>query len=266
MKVAVIQLNSTANKEKNLQKAVRFIDDAIQKKARLIALPEAFLYRGPLNRTEEREYAAETLDGPAMAFLKEKARWNKVFILAGSFYEKKNGCRKVYNTAALINEKGIVQAVYRKRHLFSAKVEKFSINEEKQILPGKSRCLTPLKEFSLGIFICFDVRFPEDFRFLSHKGVEVFALPSAFTYHTGKAHWKVLVQARAIENLAYVIAPNQIGKDAQGFPSYGHSLIVDPWGKVLAEASGNKEEVIFAEIKKEKVVQRRRMLRGVFNF
>ncbi len=263
VKVAAVQLNSGPDKDENLAKASAFVSRAVRRGAEFIVLPEAFNYRGPLDSPRERQGAAEAIPGRSLRPLMRLAGENKVHILAGSVYEKLPGITKVCNTSALIDPTGRIIARYRKRHLFNVRVDGRVIRESAHCLPGRRGRIARVNQFQVGMTICFDLRFPEDYRAMSARGADVFVVPSSFTRTTGKAHWKALLRARAVENLAYVIAPNQTGKDSLGAPCFGHSMIVDPWGRALAEASGDGEEVVYAWIDKKILKEKRRMMGGV---
>ena len=243
LKVAAVQMTSGSNKEKNLKQAERLITKAAKAKAKFIALPEVFNFRGKLN---EAAKVAETIPGYSTRFISKLANKFKVWILIGSLMEKTNN--KPYNTSVLIGPKGKIIAKYRKIHLFDIRLKGKEILESKRNQAGKTPKLVSVKKAKVGLSICYDLRFPELYRQYSKKGAEIICIPSSFTKPTGEAHWHTLIKARAIENLAYVIAPNQAGVGSGGIKTYGHSLIVDPWGKILAEGPANGEAVIFAEI------------------
>lgn len=248
LKVAAVQMNSGSDKEKNLYQARHLIIKAVEAGAKLIVLPEVFNFRGD---PSEAARQAELIPGYSTGFVSSLARKYKVWILIGSMMEKINvgACHgKPFNTSVLINLQGKIVARYRKMHLFDIKLKGKEILESKRNRAGAKPVLTTLLGIRVGLSICYDLRFPELYRCYSKKGVELLCIPSSFTKQTGEAHWHPLVKARAIENLSYVIAPNQVGIGSAGVKTYGHSLIVDPWGKVLAEGSANKEEVIYAEI------------------
>lgn len=241
-------MNSGKDKEKNLKQAERLIKQAINKKAKLIVLPEVFNFRGSLNDSSK---IAEPIPGYSTKFISRIAKKYKIWILIGSLMEKNNvgACRgKPYNTSILINPQGKILAKYRKMHLFDIKLKGKQILESKRNQPGKIPKIVSVEKAKVGLSICYDLRFPELYRHYSKKGAEILCIPSSFTKPTGQVHWHTLIKARAIENLAYVIAPNQFGTGSGGVETYGHSLIVDPWGKILVEGSANKEQVIVADV------------------
>ncbi len=249
LKIAAIQMKSGQDKEENLKQAKSLIEKAVKKSADFIALPEVFNFRGNLTGVPKH---AEVIPGYSTNFISTLAKKHKVWILIGSMMENARDEKKPFNTSVLINPSGKIVAKYRKIHLFDIKL--FDKNGGKEIFEssrnqaGNKPSLVNVESIKLGLSICYDLRFPELYRYYSQKGAEVICIPSSFTKPTGEAHWHTLIKARAIENLSYVIAPNQAGTGSGGIKTYGHSLIVDPWGKILAEASADKEEVIFADI------------------
>ena len=251
LKVAAVQMMSGPDKEKNLQQAETFIIKAIKKDAKFILLPEVFNYRGDLKDAVKQ---AEKIPGYSTKFISRLAKKYNVWILIGSLMEKSVEAYhgKPFNTSILVNPNGKIVAKYRKIHLFDIKLFNKKgvkeILESKRNLAGDKPKLARIGNIKVGLSICYDLRFPELYRYYSKNGVEILCIPSSFTKPTGEAHWHMLVKARAIENLAYVIAPNQAGTGSAGVKTFGHSLIVDPWGKILAEGPSNKEAVIFADI------------------
>jgi len=264
MKVAVIQLNATKFKERNLSKALSFVHRAIKSKADFILLPEVFVYRGALTSQKQVQSIAENVPGETIRPLMSLARKYKVCILAGSILEKSNRKDKVYNTSILINTQGEIAAKYRKIHLFDAVIGKKKIKESDYLLPGKTTAkttaMTNIGRFHVGLTICYDLRFPDLYQNYTKRGAHILCVPSAFTKKTGQPHWEILLRARAVENMCYVLAPNQIGKDSRGIPSYGHSMIINPWGEILARASGDREEIIFADLSFDAMKEKRKIL------
>ena len=247
LKVAAVQMSSGRDKEKNLKQAKKLITKAAKGDAKFIALPEVFNFRGKLSEAAKN---AEPILGYSTNFVSKLARKFKVWILIGSLMEKSVGAYrgKPFNTSILINPKGKIIAKYRKIHLFDIRLKGKEILESKRNQAGKSLKLVAVNDVKVGLSICYDLRFPELYRQYSKEGAEIICIPSSFTKPTGEAHWHTLIKARAIENLAYVIAPNQSGVGSGGIKTYGHSLIVDPWGKILAEGPASGEAVIFAEV------------------
>lgn len=264
MKTAIIQFNASNNKADNVKRMLGFIDEAIHRKAEFICLPEVFIYRGPLKTLHQQTEIAELVTGPTISRLRVVASKSKAAILAGSIYELSSGTKKVYNTSVLINGRGQVIQKYRKINLFNAVVGKQKIRESDTFLPGKSLSVAKLNSFQIGMSICYDLRFSDLYRKLRMRGVNVMCVPSSFTHITGKAHWENLLRARAIENLSYVIAPNQIGTDFRGIKYFGNSMLIDPWGEILARASSDKEEIIMAQVDKKKITEARKKLPMLF--
>ncbi|MFQ6066879.1 MAG: carbon-nitrogen hydrolase family protein [bacterium] len=245
--VAAIQINSVNNKEVNLKKAERFIRFSAEEGAKIVALPEMFNFSGTLKEKKEN---AEPVPGPTINRLKELAEKFRIYLLGGSILEsaEEKGKNIFYNTSILLSSQGEIIARYRKMHLFDVTLPDGSWRRESELItPGKEIVQVATSEAVFGLSICYDLRFPELYRRLAKKGVQVVFIPSAFALETGKDHWETLVKARAIENQFYVIAPNQTGKDCKGKSYWGKSMIVDPWGTILAKAP-EKESLIFAEI------------------
>ena len=262
MKTAVIQINAGSNKERNIKKAVTFVRRAAQNNAKFILLPEAFNFRGKVNAQKGHKGIAENFPGPSTRPLMEAAKELRVFILAGSICERIAHKKKSFNTSVLIDAHGQIAANYRKIHLFDAVIGKIKLKESQHFCHGRKTVLLKVGPWTMGLSICYDLRFPELYQEYAQAGANVLCVPSAFTKTTGVAHWEVLLRARAIENLCYVLAPNQIGKDGHGVFNYGNSMIIDPWGKILAKASGNKEEIIYAHLDKKYLKKRREILPG----
>ncbi|MBE0478042.1 carbon-nitrogen hydrolase family protein, partial [Candidatus Aerophobetes bacterium] len=235
---------SVNDKEANLKKAEEFIQVAAGAEAKVVALPEMFNFSGKM---EEKKENAEPIPGKSINRLSELARKLNIYLLCGSILEKSDE-ELFYNTSIFLNPAGKIIAKYRKIHLFDVTLPDGSCRDESKLVSGGDEVVqvkTPIASF--GLSICYDVRFPELYRRLAKKEAQIVFIPSAFTLETGKDHWEVLVRARAIENQFYIVAPDQIGEDIYKRRSWGKSMIVDPWGTVLAVAS-EKEMVIFAEI------------------
>jgi predicted amidohydrolase len=238
MRAAAIQLNSTAEKVRNLEVAERLVREAAADGGELVVLPEKWNVLGDAEALRE---GAEPLSGPTIAAASSWARDLGIHLLAGSIPESVEGSQKLFNTSVLIGPDGELHARYRKIHMFDVDVGGVSYRESETEEPGNeivNPALGPaLDGVTLGMTVCYDLRFPELYRILAVRGATIFTVPSAFTYETGKDHWEVLLRARAIENQAFVIAPNQVGEAPPHYRSYGHSMIVDPWGEVLAVAT-----------------------------
>jgi predicted amidohydrolase len=259
MRVAAVQLNSTPDLKRNLARVRELIEEAGSQGAQLIALPEHFAYLGPEDRHPP---SAQPLGGPLVAQFGELAKSLKIFLLLGSFPEVTTPGERLFNTSVLLGPEGNVLACYRKMHLFDVDLPgTSSFQESRCIQPGREVVVAPLPgtPFTAGLSICYDLRFPELFRALTDQGADLLLLPAAFTRTTGRDHWEVLVRARAIENLSYVVAPAQYGQHSKGRHSYGRSLIVDPWGLILAQAPDG-EGVIYATLDHERVQRLRREL------
>ena len=243
MRAAVVQLNSTNDKARNLAAAERLVRAAAADGAELVALPEKW---NLLAGGEELVAGAETLDGPSLTAARGWARELGIHLLAGSVSERGPG-GKAFNTSVLIGPDGEDLAVYRKIHMFDVDVGGVAYRESEHEEPGEEIVTAPLGGATVGLSVCYDLRFPELFRILAVRGARILTVPSAFTLATGRDHWEVLLRARAIENQAFVLAPNQVGEAPPHFGSYGHSMIVDPWGVVLATAP-DEECFVAAEL------------------
>jgi predicted amidohydrolase len=245
MRVAVVQLTSTDDLTANLEAARRAVGEAADRGAELVALPENFAY---LRREGEPIACAQALDGDIVGTLRELAQSHRVRILGGSFPEAIPNDRRVYNTSVLVSPAGAIEAVYRKIHLFDVDLGSAggAYTESATVAPGKQVVVAETPIGSIGLSVCYDLRFPELYRAMADRGVSWIAVPSAFTPTTGKDHWEVLLRARAIENQAFVLAPAQCGRHSPERASHGRSLIIDPWGLVLAQA-GDRPGVITAD-------------------
>jgi predicted amidohydrolase len=233
MRAAVVQLNSTDDYENNLAVAERLIRAAAAEGAELVVLPEKWTVLGP---PETLMRYAEPLDGNAVTGCRELARELGIHLVAGSFPEQVPGRQKLSNTSVLVGPAGDIRAVYRKLHLFDVDVEDTSYRESEAEEAGDEIVVGDAGGVPVGMTICYDLRFPELFRILTLQGARVITVPSAFTERTGRDHWEPLLRARAIENQAFVIAAAQIGDAPPHYKSYGHSMIVDPWGVIMTQA------------------------------
>lgn len=255
---AAVQMNSKPDLEANLAQAEELIDLAVRQGAQLIGLPENFSFLG---EEAEKIAQAKTIAVESEAFLKKMAQRYQVVLLGGGFPVPMDENR-VYNTALLVNRDGEVLARYEKVHLFDVNLPDGNTYRESSTVMAGSK-LPPVyasPEFgALGISVCYDVRFPELYRHLSQHGADVLFIPAAFTAYTGKDHWKVLLQARAIENTCYAIAPAQTGRHYAMRHSHGHATIVDPWGTILADA-GEETGVAIAAIEPTRIEQVRRQM------
>lgn len=262
MKIALIQLSAGVDKAANVAQAIDFVEQALHKGAKLVCLPEVFNYRGDTRHKETVRAMAENIPGASTQPLLRLAKFHKAYILAGSILESaSNG--KAYNTSVLINPAAKIIAKYRKIHLFDARLGDKIIKESQCFNPGKLPVTATLGDFKAGLSVCYDLRFPGLYGQYAKKRADLLFVPSCFTQKTGAAHWEVLLRARAIENLSYVLAPNQVGSDFRGVASYGNSMIVSPWGEVIARASGDKQEIIYGDISVDQVTQARNILPGI---
>jgi predicted amidohydrolase len=243
--VGAIQMNTTEDTGRNLDTANRLVRQAAALGAKLVALPEKWTVLG---RPEVMLACAEPLDGPSIAWARSIARELDIDLVAGSIVERVEGQTKSSNTSVHIGPGGELKAVYRKLHMFDVEVDGVVYAESENEQPGQEIVTSELKAGTrLGLSICYDLRFPELYRVLATRGAQVITVPSAFTLATTRDHWEPLLRTRAIENQCYVIAPNQIGAHPPGRRSGGRSLIVDPWGLVLATAP-DTETVIVGEV------------------
>jgi len=242
VKVAAVQLNAGADVAANMNAADRLTRAAAADGAQLIVLPEKWTAIGS---DEQVRAAAETLEGPTMAWAGALARELGVELVAGSFVEKLEGTDKLANTSVHVDRRGELRAVYRKLHMFDVEVEGRSYRESDLEEAGSEIVLSHTDEgVELGMSICYDLRFPELYRILAVRGARVLTVPAAFTLATTRDHWETLLRARAIENQAFVIAANQIGEHPAGMRSGGRSMIVDPWGLVLAQAPDEPSHIV----------------------
>jgi deaminated glutathione amidase len=255
--VAAVQMASGADRAANLLAATTLVRQAADAGARLVVLPEVFAWRGP--RADEPRQR-ERIPGPTTEAMAALASSCGIFLCMGSIAEAVAGSPRGYNTSCLIDPTGAIIATYRKMHLFDVDLPgRVSVRESDDRAPGTEVVTARTPVGTLGMSICYDLRFPELYRQLSSAGADVLLVPSAFTFPTGAAHWEVLCRARAIENQCWVIAANQTGASPHGFADYGHSMIVDPWGTVVAQA-GDEPGVVLAELDPERTARVRREL------
>jgi predicted amidohydrolase len=245
MRAAAVQLNSTDDTDRNLETADRLVREAVALGAQLVVLPEKWSVLGTNRQIAD---GAERLDGRCITWARDVARELGVDLVAGSIAELVPGRETRANTSVHVGPDGELAAVYRKLHMFDVEVDGVSYLESEHEQPGSEVVTSTLSgDVPVGLTICYDIRFPELYRMLSERGAEVITVPSAFTLATTRDHWEVLIRARAIENQCFVIAPNQIGAHPPGHRAGGRSLIVDPWGLVLAGAP-DTESVIVADL------------------
>lgn len=232
--IAAIQMASGPNVQANLDQAERLITEAVSQSAKLIVLPENFSFMGKTDE-DRMPYAETDGDGVVQRFLSEQAKKHAIWLVGGTVPIKTGDDTKLYSSCMVFNDKGERVASYNKIHLFDVHIEESneSYNESETTTPGDKTVVVDTPFGKLGLAICYDLRFPEMFRTMVNQGMEICAIPSMFTALTGKAHWEVLVRARAIENLCYVVAAGQGGYHVSGRETFGNSAVVNPWGTVL---------------------------------
>jgi deaminated glutathione amidase len=246
VRAAAVQLQSTDDKDRNLEDADRFTRAAAADGAQLVVLPERLDIRGTA-----ADYAAgaETLDGRAVTWARDTARELGIDIVAGSVAERREGRDRVANTSVHAGPDGELKAVYRKIHMFDVEVGGVEYRESEHSEPADEIVVSETAQgLGLGLTICYDLRFPELYRILTLRGARIITIPAAFTRITGEAHWEILLRARAIENQVFVIAPGQGRLPGPDRDSYGNSMIVDPWGEVLARAGGEGACFVAADL------------------
>ena len=274
VRAAVLQMTTTEDVAGNTATALRLMDEAADRGARLLVLPEKFHYLGAVDGVAK---AKEPLDGPLLARLAEAAIRHDVYLVAGSMWEAVSGDDRAYNTTVLIGPDGRRLAAYRKLHMFDVDVGGRSYRESDACLPGDEVVAVAVPSdwvaadapgmagrITIGLTVCYDLRFPELYRALADMGALIVTVPAAFTMTTGRDHWHALVRARAIENQAYVVAANQSGRHGPDLESYGRSVIVDPWGVVLAQAPDG-EGVAVADLDMTRLEQIRASLPALQN-
>jgi predicted amidohydrolase len=237
-------MSSTLDLSRNLEAAGRLTREAAERGASLVVLPEVFNRRGESAQVRNH---AETLEGPTLQWVAEQCRQHRVWMVAGSFAEANHG-QRCWNCSTLYSPAGQRVAEYRKIHLFDIDVPGAQARESDSVTPGEhfvTHDLAP--DLRLGMTVCYDLRFPELYRRLTLMGSRIITVPAAFTERTGRDHWEVLLRARAIENQVFILAPNQYGTTPGTPTSYGRSMIIDPWGTVIAQAP-DRECVIVAEL------------------
>lgn len=231
--IAAVQMAAGSQVQANLMEAGRLIKEAADRGAKMVVLPETFAIMGVTEA--ERVKVAEVFgNGPIQAFLSQQAKKYGVWLVGGTLPLRSEDAARVYAASLMYNAKGEVVARYNKIHLFDVMLSENQevYTESDTTMPGNKPVVVDTPFGKVGMAICYDLRFPELFRHLSEQGAQIFVIPSAFTDVTGKAHWEVLLRARAIENLCYVVAPGQGGYHVNGRTTYGHSMMVDYWGRV----------------------------------
>jgi predicted amidohydrolase len=254
---AVVQMTSTADVERNLNAAEALVEEAARRGAAFVGLPENFAF---LRSEGQPVPEPQAISGPWVRRMADRARRLRITLLLGSLPEHVPGDTRVRNTSVLIGPDGQTLACYRKIHLFDIDLPGMEhLKESKAVAPGDEIVVADTPLGPVGLTICYDMRFPELYRELVRRGARVLCVPSAFTERTGKAHWEVLLRARAIENLAYVLAPAQVGHHGGGRASHGQALIADPWGAVVAQVPDG-EGIALAELDFARLARLRREL------
>jgi predicted amidohydrolase len=262
LRVACVQLTSRADKAANLVTAERLVGRAAAAGAELVVLPEKWNGIGDAATLHD---LAEPLDGgESVAAMAGWARTHGVALVGGSITERREGREKLSNTCCVFDAEGALAAVYRKIHLFDVEVGGLVYRESEAEEPGDEPVVARLAGWNVGLSVCYDVRFPELYRILALEGAELLTVPAHFTLVTGKDHWELLLRARAVENQCYVAAAAQVGETMPGRPSYGRSLIADPWGIVLA-AAPDEETVVSAELDRRRLADVRSRLPSLAN-
>jgi predicted amidohydrolase len=262
IRLACVQLTSGSDKAANLEKTERLVARAAATGPDVVALPEKWNAIGDAGVLHE---AAESLEGgESVEAMRSWAKQHGVTLVGGSITERREGRDKLSNTCLVFDSDGELVATYRKIHLFDVEVGGHTYRESEAEEPGDEAVVAVVEGWPVGLTVCYDVRFPELYRILALEGALLATVPAHFTLHTGKDHWHLLLRARAVENGFYVAAPAQVGVTGIGRPSYGRSLIVDPWGTILAQAP-DEETVISAELDRARVDEVRRQLPSLAN-
>lgn len=261
MRVAVCQLNSRDQRDQNLGVARELLERAAAAGATFAVLPEYVDYLGPGASAPK----PEEIDGEFAEFFASAARELGIWVHAGSFHEAGPEAGKTFNTSLIFNPAGERVALYRKIHLYDVEIAgRVSYQESRSVAPGAETVVADVDGVPIGLSICYDLRFPELYRRLAIAGARVLVVPAAFMAHTGRDHWEVLLRARAIENQCYVVAAGQIGDHEPGRTCFGRSMIVDPWGTVLAQAP-DTVGIVTAELDLERLEEIRRELPSLAN-
>jgi predicted amidohydrolase len=247
LRVAAVQMSAQDDVGENLAECRRLVGAARSLGATLVVLPENFAYFGPEDGRRELAEPLGDTSRPIQGALSEIARTNAVTLVAGGMPERSHDPARPFNTCVVFDPQGVRVAAYRKIHLFDVDLpDGTKLRESASTAAGEEAVVVAVDGFSIGLSICYDLRFPELYRQLSRKGADIIVVPAAFTLHTGKDHWQVLLRARAIESQTWVVAAAQWGKHPRGRVTYGHSMVIDPWGTIVAEAS-ERSMVIVAD-------------------
>ena len=255
-KIAICQMQVVDNKDQNLDKAVSMMKEAANNGAELIVLPEMF--NCPYDTKKFVEYAETKEDSRSLNIISSASKDNNIYVVAGSIPERLD--RKLYNSSFIIDRNGDIIGVHRKIHLFDIKIENgIEFKESDTLNAGNNVTTVDTDLIKMGVAICYDIRFPELFRLMVLDGAEIIIVPGAFNMTTGPAHWETTVRARAIDNQCYLAAASPSRNEDLSYVAYGHSLVIDPWGKTVASA-GYSEEIIYAHINRELIYKVRKEL------
>ena len=245
MKIALIQITVGSDLDENFEKSKKFLEESLNSNPDFILFPECFLY------LSSKSKIVIEMSHVSIKYYKNFSKMNKVYLLLGSLPITENN--KLFNRSILINPDGNIISMYDKIHMFDIILKNGESYKESDFYsPGNELKMTDVLGYSVGHSICYDLRFPKMYRALAKKGAHIIVIPSAFTYTTGKVHWHTLIKARAIENGVFILAPNQWGVNNENRATYGHTLIVDPWGEILAEAD-ESEMIVTSELNLNKV-------------
>ena len=258
MKIAALQTVSTPDVDRNLKAAAALIAQAAQQGAQLVSLPEYFCLMGRRD-TDKLDHAEAPGEGPIQSFLSEQAKQHGLWLIGGTLPLRSTTPERARNACCVYGPDGTLAARYDKIHLFRFETERESYDEARVLEAGSEPVTVQAGALRVGLSVCYDLRFPELYRALSTPPCDVLSVPAAFTYTTGRAHWELLLRARAVENQCYVLAAAQGGVHENGRRTWGHSMIVDPWGDVLA-VRPEGEGVVIAEIDTAKLAAVRRQL------
>ncbi len=262
IRVACVQLTAGPDKAASLERAERLVARAGASGADVVVLPEKW---NGVGGPETLHELAESLDGgESVEAMARWARTHAVSLVGGSITERREGRDKLSNTSLAFDPDGTIVAVYRKIHLFDVDVAGVRYRESDAEEPGEEAVVCALEDWPVGLSVCYDLRFPELYRILALEGAELVTVPANFTARTGRDHWELLLRARAVENQLYVVAAGQVGEPIPGRPSYGRSMVVDPWGTVLAQAP-DEETIVVAELDRARVRDVRASLPSLAN-
>jgi predicted amidohydrolase len=262
IRAACVQLNSGEDKALNIERAEPLVGRAAALGAEVVLLPEKWNARGS---SEATVASAEALEGgETIDAMRDWAKTHGIVLIGGSIAERREGREKLSNTSIVFGKDGQIDAVYRKIHLFDVEVGGIVYRESDTEEPGEETEICEIEGWQVGLTVCYDLRFPELYRILAVEGAEIVTVPAAFTSFTGKDHWELLLRARAVENQCYVLAANEWGSYGDGRSSYGRSMIVDPWGLVMAQA-GDDDGVIVADLDREVLTRVRQSIPSLAN-